>query len=104
MTDQLRLGEYQRELGLNRVEQAYNEWVVEARRFAVQESARAGSVSAVEVREWAERTGNHPAKESAYSAIFRGKEWVATGGRSKSKHAGGHARLVDRWKYVSTVY
>jgi hypothetical protein len=104
VSDQLRLGEYQKELGLNRVEEAYNAWIVEARRFAVQECARNGSVSAVEVRVWAERTGNPPPKESAYSGIFRGKEWVSTGKRSKSKHAAGNARLVDRWEYVSTVY
>ena len=104
MPDQLRLGEYHKELGLNRVEQAYDAWIVMARAYAVRESARIGSVSAVEVRQWAERTGNPPPKESAYSAIFRGREWVATGQRSKSRHAGGHGRLVDRWRYVSSIY
>jgi hypothetical protein len=104
MSDQLRLGEHQKELGLNRVEEAYNDWIVEARIFAVRYSANVGSVSAVEVRDWAERVGNPPPKESAYSAIFRGPEWVGTGERTKSKHAGGHARLVDRWRYESTIY
>ena len=104
MPDQLRLGEYRKELGLNRVEQAYDAWIVMARSWAVRESARIGSVSAVEVRQWAERTGNPPPKESAYSAIFRGNEWVGTGQRSKSRHAGGHGRMVDRWRYETTVY
>jgi hypothetical protein len=98
------LGENLRELGLNRVEQAYDAWIVQARSFAVRESASKGSVSAVEVREWAEATGNLPDEPGAYSAIFRGKEWVATGERTKSRHAGGHARLVDRWRYVSSIY
>jgi hypothetical protein len=104
MTSQLRLGENLKELGLNRVERTHDTWIVQARSFAVRESASKGSVSAVEVREWAEATGNLPDSEGAYSGIFRGREWVATGQRTKSKHAGGHARLVDRWRYESTVF
>lgn len=101
---QLTLGENMKELGQLRVERKYNEWVVEARRFAVRHCAKAGSVSAVEVRDWAKRTGNIPDDPLAYSAVFKGKEWQPTGEYTKSRHAGGHARRVMRWKYVSTVY
>ena len=104
MTDQLRLGEKLKELGQLRVERSHNDWIVEARRFAVQHSAKAGSVSINEIRDWAERTNNHPDSNTAYSAIFKGKEWQLTGERSKARHADGHARKVERWKYVSTVY
>jgi hypothetical protein len=110
MTSQLKLGEHLKELGLNRVESQveHDEWLGLARRFAVRYCARTGSVSAVEVRDWAERTGNVPEDPLAYSALFRGKEWVnlsaKTGQRTKSRHAGGHARMVDRWRYESSIY
>lgn len=95
---------YKKELGLLRVERAYNDWIVSARRFAVRHSAQFGSVSAVEVRAWAERTNNHPDKPTAYAAIFRGKEWQPIGERVQTLHADGHARRVECWKYVSSVY
>jgi len=95
---------YKKELGQARVERSNDDWIVEARREAVRISAHAGFVSTVDLRAWAERTGTHPESNLAYSAVFKGKEWKATGHRVPSRHEGGHARRVECWKYQSTVY
>lgn len=93
-----------RDWGREVVELHHDEWVKLARREAVRISARLGSVSIVDLRAWAEKTGKHPRDPLAYSAVFKGKEWVPTGKRVKSRHLDGHAREVKCWRYRSTVY
>jgi hypothetical protein len=93
---------YAKELGQARVERSNEEWILMARREAVRISAVKGSVSVVELHEWSERTGIHPESEGAYSAVFKGKEWQATGAWVQCRHEGGHARRVCVWRYVST--
>ena len=97
---------YARDLGLNRVEQKLenDEWLQMARREAVRISSSAGRVSVNELHDWAEANGTVPAAELAYSAVFRGKEWVATGQTVPARHKGSHARRVMYWTYESTVY
>jgi len=89
---------YAKELGQLRVERTNEDWILMARREAVRISAREGSVSAVDLHEWAERTGIRPESELAYSGVFKGKEWVATGAMVRCRHEGGHARRVCVWR------
>jgi hypothetical protein len=93
---------YAKELGQARVERTNEEWVVMARRQAARISAQKGSVSVVDLHTWAEASGIHPESELAYSGVFKGKEWVATGAWVQCRHEGGHARRVCVWRYVST--
>lgn len=97
---------YARDLGLNRVEQKLenDEWLQMARREAVRISSSAGRVSVNELHDWAEASGLQPEAPSAFSAVFRGKEWVDTGMRVQARHKGSHAREVRYWRYGSTVY
>jgi len=101
---QLDLEMHKQELGRNRVEVKHDEWINLARREAVRISARKGYVSTVDLHAWAQATGLHPDSASAYSAVFRGREWVPTGTRVKSTHEGSHGRGVETWRYQSTVY
>jgi hypothetical protein len=101
---QLKLGELLKKEGIERVYLNNEEWVSEARREAVRISSRIGSVSAVDIRRWADRTGYHPQSPNAWGAVFRGKQWKPTGVWEKARHAEGHARQVQVWKYVSTIY
>ena len=93
---------YAKELGQNRVERTNDEWIVMARREAVRVSAQKGSVSVVDLHAWAESSGVLPESELAFSAVFKGKEWVDTGKMVRCRHEGGHARRVCVWRYVST--
>jgi hypothetical protein len=97
---------YQKELGLDRVERKLelDEWLGLARREAARIDAAAGRVSINELHDWARDTNTHPPDEKAYSAVFRGKEWVDTGMRVQARHKGSHAREVRYWRYESTVY
>ena len=95
---------YAKELGQLRVERTNEEWILLARREAIRISASEGSVSAVEVHQWAERTGTHPESELAYSGVFRGPEWQDTGKMVRCRHDGGHARKVCVWRYVGTQF
>jgi hypothetical protein len=61
-------------------------------------------VSIVDLRDWAELTNAHPEDTLAYSAVFKGKQWRATGRLISCRHADGHARDVKVWTYVSTIY
>ena len=81
---------YAKELGQLRVERTNEEWILMARREAVRQSAQRGSVSVVDLHDWAEASGIHPETEGAYSAVFLGKEWVATGAMVHCLHEGGH--------------
>lgn len=87
-----------RDEGRAKVESHHPDWLWLARQEAARICARKGSVSAVEVHEWAERTGIRPESPLAYSAVFRGKAWKPTGEFSQSRHRGGHARRVMRWR------
>ena len=93
---------YAKELGQLGVERTNDEWIVMARREAVRISAQKGSVSVVDLHDWAERTGIHQESELAFSAVFKGKEWQDTGRMVRCRHEGGHARKVCVWRYVST--
>lgn len=86
------------------VEDKHEEWINTARREAVRISAKRGKVSAADLHEWAERTNNEPDNPLAYSAVFKGDEWVHTKEWTKSRHKGSHARPVMVWRYVSTIY
>ena len=93
---------YAKELGQLRVERTNEEWILMARREAVRQSAQRGSVSVVDLHDWAEATGIHPESELAFSAVFKGREWEDTGRMVRCRHEGGHARKVCVWRYEST--
>ena len=95
---------YAKELGQLRVERSNEEWILMARREAVRISSSAGRVSVNELHDWAEDSGIHPESELAYSGVFKGKEWKATGQMVPARHEGSHGRRVMYWRYVSTVY
>ena len=97
---------YKKELGQNRVERKLenDEWLGMARREAARVSAKHGRVSVNELHDWADESGIHPVNENAYTAVFRGKEWVDTKQRVPARHEGSHAREVRYWRYESTVY
>jgi len=102
MPRQYTLGEVLKIEGLDRVESNNEDWVTAARRQAVRYSAANGSVSAVELRKWADAVGWHPDHPNAWGSVFRGSQWLAVGYR-KTEHAEGHARDIKVWKYISTA-
>lgn len=104
MSQQYRLGQILRDVGRERVETKHELWVIDARREAVRISARNGSVSIVDIRDWATDTNNHPDDPLAYSGVFKGKQWKPTGRTIRCRHEDGHARDVKVWRYVSSVY
>lgn len=104
---QLTLGEVLRDEGMERVAEHNTDWLSDARREAARVCARQGVVSAVEVRQWADRAndglGYYPDHPNAWGSIFRGPQWQATGEWVQCQHPDGHARSVRVWRYVSTV-
>lgn len=94
-------GEQLKEEGIRRVTTSNQEWIAEAREEAARVAKMLGTVSSVELRHWAERTGKFPKHQNAWGAVFRGKSWEFTGVWTKCQHPDGHARVVRVWRHCN---
>ena len=93
-------GKELREEGIRRVSAANKEWLEAAREEAKRVCLLQGTVSAVELRRWAEATNCFPKHPNTWGAIFRGPSWETTGDWVPCEHTEGHARNVRVWTYV----
>ena len=93
----LSLGESLRDDGLDRVEGNNSKWIELAREYAVVFCKRHDTVSADDIRDWAERMNYWPQHSNAFGALFRPKCWLFTGWK-QSKHASNHARAIRVWR------
>lgn len=90
--------------GIERVYNNNEDWVNMARLEAIRICHAQGYVSSVDLRYWADRTGQHPRHPNAWGSIFRGKVWAHTGEWVPCEHADGHARHVRVWEYVGSDF
>lgn len=93
-------GEELRDGGLDKVEKSHGRWVDRMRELARQIARSRGFVSADDLRDHANKTGDHPHHQNAWGAIFRGAEWELWR-YTKSRHATNHARRIGVWKLRS---
>jgi len=95
----LMLGESLREGGLDSVEANNQSWIERIRAVARQISMASGSVSADDLRKWADKHNDQPGHVNAWGSVFRGAGWVVVG-RVKSTTPTCHAREIKVWRWV----
>ena len=88
-----------RDDGLDRAEGNNSSWIELAREYAVAFCKRHDTVSADDIRDWAERLNYWPEHSNAWGALFRPKCWVFVGW-VQSKHAANHARAIRVWNFI----
>lgn len=94
----LSLGEEYKRAGPDKVTLSNQEFVVTMRIRARRLCATAGSVTADDLRLFADAEGIEPAHPNAWGAIFRGAKWVGAG-YTKNQIPSNHARVIQVWKY-----
>jgi hypothetical protein len=92
-------GKQLKQAALDGLEAARQDYVLEAREFAVQYAKQRGEISINEIRECCPPPADiNPA---VLGAILRGKQWEPVG-YTTAKHPDAHARVIRtyRWKEV----
>jgi len=89
-------GQEQKQLGMDQVTEHNPDFVAIVKHYAMEYAAEHGSVSADEVRAWADKAGITPKHPNAWGVVFRtGFEKI---GYRPSTHPSSHGRIIAIWK------
>ena len=92
----LQEGQALKESGRNLVEDNNARWVDQMRAIAIKIAKLQGSVSADDLRRYADDMNLHPAHPNAWGSVFRGSHWKQVG-YIQSQYTTNHARRIIVW-------
>lgn len=84
---------------LNNLEANNLEFLDKVRRYAIRFAKQHGSVTADDVRIWADKHEIYPSHRNVWGAVFKGDQWMRIG-FTKSVRPKSHATIISEWEYV----